>query len=41
MGLLQETLVIALLQLSLDLLDRVKTNTHHDQQAGAAEDELG
>ena len=29
-----------MLKLSLDLLHRVQTNTHHDQQAGTAEDEL-
>src|SRR6056297_1057647 len=36
----QEAFVISLLQLRFDLFDGVQTDAHHDQQAGATEDEV-
>ena len=36
----QEPFVVALLQLALDLLDRVKTDADDDQDRGAAEREV-
>src|SRR3954453_20619209 len=36
----QESFVVALLQLALDLLHRVQRDTHHDQDRGAAEGEV-